>query len=336
MPWRRTADPYLIWLSEIILQQTRVQQGLPYYEKFAEAFPTVADLALAPEQEVLRLWQGLGYYSRARNLHSCAKTVSEQYGGRFPDNFKELLKLKGVGPYTAAAIASFAFKEVVPVVDGNVFRVLARIFGITTDIAQPSAYKEFSSLALNIIDPQQPDVFNQAIMEFGAMHCTPQKPLCLYCPVKENCYAYGHSLQKELPVKNSKINVKHRYFHYFLLSTGDGKFLMHKRENKDIWNGLYDFYLIEREKFYSPDELKDSVLQQLQSKNCTLVYESAEYRHQLTHQRLHVKFFVFKAGRELLEGVQFPSPEPEWYSLQEADALPKPVLIKKFLENLSF
>ena len=336
LPWRHTRDPYLIWLSEIVLQQTRVQQGLPYYEKFAETFPTVRDLAAAPEQEVLRLWQGLGYYSRARNLHSCAKTVLEQYEGIFPDNYKELLKLKGVGPYTAAAIASFAFKEAVPVVDGNVFRVLARLFGITSDISQPSVYKEFRSLALSFMDPGQPDIFNQAIMEFGAMHCTPQKPLCLYCPLKKECYAFKHYMQKELPVKKARIKIKHRYFHYFIICSDDEKIIMKRRESKDIWNGLYDFYLVEKEKFYSPDGIKDEVLQQLLAKNCILVNESCGYRHQLTHQRLHVKFFVVKADKKALKEIMKSHPEFELYSLQEAEALPKPVLIKNYLENPAF
>lgn len=336
MPWRQTRDPYLIWLSEIILQQTRVQQGLPYYHIFVETFPTVQDLASASEQEVLRLWQGLGYYSRARNLHACAKTVLEQYGGRFPETYKELLSLKGVGKYTAAAIASFAFKEPVPVVDGNVYRVLARLFGISFNISQPSAYKEFYDIALLLIDPEQPDIFNQAIMEFGAMHCTPRKPLCLYCPLQQNCYAYAHYMQKELPVKIGRIKMKHRYFHYLLIYSEEGKILMKRREHKDIWKGLYEFYLVEGDKILAPDAINDSLLQQLLAKNSILVNESVVYQHQLTHQKLHVKFFEIKAGKKAMEELMIHNPDLKLYSLQETAALPKPVLIKNYLENLTF
>ncbi|WP_161622743.1 A/G-specific adenine glycosylase [Cesiribacter andamanensis] len=191
LPWRQTRDPYRIWLSEVILQQTRVQQGLPYYQRFVEKFPTVEALAAATQQEVLRLWQGLGYYSRARNLHACAQQVVAQWGGAFPQTYHLLLSLPGIGRYTAAAIASFAFKEAVPVVDGNVYRVLARLYADPTDIAKPQAFAHFFALAQQLIDPRQPDVFNQALMEFGALHCTPQKPLCLYCPLKEHCQAYA-------------------------------------------------------------------------------------------------------------------------------------------------
>ena len=336
LPWRNTHDPYRIWLSEIILQQTRVQQGLPYFEKFVENFPTVMDLASAPEQEVLRLWQGLGYYSRARNLHSCAKTVVEEHGGRFPANYKELIKLKGIGPYTAAAIASFAFKEVVPVVDGNVYRVLSRLFGITTDIAQPSAYKEFFSVALQLISKEHPDLFNQAIMEFGAMHCTPLKPLCMYCPLKENCFAFQHSKQKELPVKKSRVKMKHRYFHYFIITSEDEKILMRCRKEKDIWEGLYDFYLVEAENFLSPETLNASLLQQLMTENSILFRESGEFTHQLTHQRLHVKFFHVKCSYKVWENVNNMAPEFKKFSIEETEALPKPILIKNYLEKLKF
>ncbi len=336
LPWRNIRDPYRIWLSEIILQQTRVQQGLPYYEKFIEAFPTVQVLAAAPEQEVLRLWQGLGYYSRARNLHSCAKTVTEQHRGHFPASYKELLKLKGIGPYTAAAIASFAFKEKVPVVDGNVYRVLSRLFGITTDITQPSAYKEFFSAALRLIPAEQPDLFNQAIMEFGAMHCTPYKPLCLYCPLQEACYAYEHGLQKELPVKKSRIKVKQRYFHYFVISSDDEKILMRRREKKDIWEGLYDFYLVESGKMESPETINSPFVQQLLLKNSILVNESAEYRHQLTHQRLHVKFFHFKCSNQAVQELRQEIPELEEFTPEETGELPKPVVIKNYLDKLIF
>ncbi len=336
LPWRNIRDPYRIWLSEIILQQTRVQQGLPYYERFIEAFPTVEDLAAASEQEVLRLWQGLGYYSRARNLHACAKTIVNELSGCFPDNFNELLKLKGVGNYTAAAIASFAFKEAVPVVDGNVYRVLSRLFGITTDISQASAYKEFAAVAQELIDREQPDLFNQAIMEFGAVHCTPQKPLCLYCPFQPMCHAFAHQQQKELPVKKGKIKTKHRYFHYFLLHNKEGKICMHQRQKKDIWPGLFDFYLLEAPSFQEPSAIKDPLLQQLLTQNSILIKESAAYKHLLTHQVLHVKFFELALSSEGMENFLEKQNEFKAYSLEEINDLPKPILITNYLQKLNF
>ncbi len=336
MPWRHTRDPYHIWLSEIILQQTRVQQGLPYYQRFIAAFPTVRILSEAKEEEVLRLWQGLGYYSRARNLHACAKTVVQEHNGRFPDNFKDLLKLKGIGRYTAAAIASFAFGEVVPVVDGNVYRVLARLFGITTNIAQPPAFNEFFALASELIDPEQPDTFNQAIMEFGAMHCTPQKPLCLYCPLQAVCYAYQHSMQKDFPVKKKATKVKHRYFHYFIILNPAGEILMRPRPAGDIWRGLYDFYLVEDNTLLDTDAIKDEGIQQLMAKNSILVEESEVYKHQLTHQLLHVKFFVLQASEQALQTFTAERSQLQAFNPAETLALPKPVLIKNVLEKLNF
>ncbi|MFP4091343.1 MAG: A/G-specific adenine glycosylase, partial [Cyclobacteriaceae bacterium] len=193
LPWRHSRDPYIIWLSEIILQQTRVVQGLPYFMRFAEAFPTVYDLASASQQEVLRLWQGLGYYSRARNMHACARLIVEQHNGVFPLHYQELLQLKGVGPYTAAAIASFAYNETVAVLDGNVFRVLARVFGVEDDISSGQGQKRFQALAAQLVPEGKAGEYNQAIMEFGALQCTPQSPACLLCPLSEICYAFHHN-----------------------------------------------------------------------------------------------------------------------------------------------
>ena len=213
LPWRHTRDPYRIWLSEVILQQTRVRQGMPYYHAFVEKFPTVNDLAAASEQEVLRLWQGLGYYSRARNLHETARIVAQKHNGVFPGNYAGLLTLKGVGPYTAAAIASFAFGEQVGVLDGNVYRVLARLLGIETDIATPKAKNEFTRAAAALVPADEPDTYNQAIMEFGAIQCTPVAPDCLLCPFQAECVAYNTGRQHELPVKSKKGSVKNRFFH---------------------------------------------------------------------------------------------------------------------------
>ena len=255
LPWRETTDAYAIWLSEVILQQTRVAQGLPYYLKFIEAYPTVQYLAAAPEDEVLRLWQGLGYYSRARNMHFTAKQVVQEYNGQFPSSYHELQKLKGVGSYTAAAVASFAFKEKVAVLDGNVFRVLSRVFGISDDIAAPASRKVFQQLADSLIPEQAPDTFNQAIMEFGAIQCTPVMPDCMFCPLQTSCFAFNRGLVQELPVKSKAKAVRPRFFHY-LVFEWQGSYFMRKRLAGDIWQGLYDFYLYEAaEKSWSTDAL---------------------------------------------------------------------------------
>lgn len=243
LPWRRTQDPYLIWLSEIILQQTRVVQGLPYFYTLSEAFPTVFDLAAADETTLFRLWQGLGYYSRARNLHKTAKFLVETRAGKFPNTYVELLQLPGVGPYTAAAIASFAFGEASPVVDGNVFRVLARYFGVETDILHASARKEFTSLAQELIPRSDPARFNQAIMEFGALLCSPA-PNCVECPLITTCYAYRNSRILDLPVKTKAKAQRIRHFKYVVIEQS-GRLLVHQRHAKDIWQGLWEFFCVE-------------------------------------------------------------------------------------------
>ena len=245
LPWRETKDPFHIWLSEIILQQTRVNQGLPYYEKFIEAFPSVDKLAAASEQKVLRLWQGLGYYTRARNLHKCAKMIVNSYGGSFPASYNELLLLPGIGAYTAAAIASISFNESVAVVDGNVYRVLSRVFGISTEINSPKGKKEFFELANQLIDKKNPAMFNQAVMEFGALFCKPVNPSCESCTFKASCFAYNNNLVASLPVKKKNKPARRRYFYYFVIQSGKS-LLMSKRGKKDIWEGLYDFYLLEK------------------------------------------------------------------------------------------
>ncbi|RZK92973.1 MAG: A/G-specific adenine glycosylase, partial [Hymenobacter sp.] len=244
LPWRHTRDPYAIWLSEVILQQTRVAQGLPYYLDFLSSYPTVEALAAAPEQEVLRHWQGLGYYSRARNMHHTAQQIVREFGGRFPATYAGLRQLKGVGPYTAAAIASFAFDEAVAVLDGNVFRVLARIFGLHADIAAPSSRKEFQALADLHLPPSHAADFNQAIMEFGALQCTPAKPDCLFCPLQSECWAFQHGQVALLPVKAKAKAARTRHFHYLVLRHG-GQLYLKERPGGDIWQGLYDFALVE-------------------------------------------------------------------------------------------
>ena len=245
LPWRETTNPYCIWLSEIILQQTRVDQGLAYYLKFVKNFPTVFDLARADEEEILKLWQGLGYYSRARNLHTSAKYIIDELEGVFPTNYKSLLKLKGVGDYTASAIASICFDEPTAVVDGNVYRVLARYFGIATPINSTSGIKEFKKLAQELIDVKNPANHNQAIMEFGARMCKPQNPDCTICPLNDSCIALQKKEVKNLPIKDKKVKVRKRYFNYLVVITSDKKTILRKREGKGIWQNLYEFPLIE-------------------------------------------------------------------------------------------
>ncbi|MBL4723936.1 MAG: A/G-specific adenine glycosylase, partial [Lutibacter sp.] len=254
LPWRSTRNPYHIWLSEIILQQTRVDQGMAYYLKFIKVFPTVNDLAAASEEQVLKLWQGLGYYSRARNLHFSAKYVVEQLSGVFPSTYDEILKLKGVGDYTASAIASFCFNEVAAVVDGNVYRVLSRYFGISTPINSTKGIKEFKLLAQELIDVKDPGTHNQAIMEFGARMCKPQNPDCISCPLNESCVAVSEKSIKNLPVKVKKIKIKQRFFNYLVIQTKDKKTKIGKREN-GIWKNLYEFPLIETSKEINENDL---------------------------------------------------------------------------------
>ncbi len=326
LPWRNTKNPYHIWLSEIMLQQTRVAQGLPYYLAFTTAFPTVFDLANATEEQVLKLWQGLGYYSRARNLHATAKNVAENLNGIFPDNYKDLLKLKGVGEYTAAAIASFANQEAVPVVDGNVFRVLSRYFNVSTDISSATAKKEFTALASELILKDQPAIFNQAIMEFGALQCVPKSPNCTICPLNNSCDAFGFNKVKDLPVKLKKIKVKHRFLHYLFLLDENNKTIVNKRSEKGIWHNLYEFPVIETE-----TELpNDAVLQLIENKinlaaNIVLL-ESETILHKLTHQHLHIKFWKINQNLSFENGLDY----------QELNQFPFPIVLHNFILSTKF
>jgi A/G-specific adenine glycosylase len=330
LPWRETQDPYKIWLSEVILQQTRVAQGLPYYEKFVEQYQSVEALANADEKEVLRLWQGLGYYSRARNMHATAKIIVQECGGVFPDNYKDLLKLKGIGPYTAAAIASFAFDEKVAVVDGNVYRVLARVFGIETDISSHEAKKVFGDLANELISEESPSTHNQAIMEFGATHCMPANPACMFCVFHYDCVANATGKQALLPVKSKKVKVKNRFFDYFVIEK-DNRFLMNQRAEKDIWSGLYDFYLLEgKEKLAELEDIENDFLQNVLSKSI-IKNVSENFKHILTHQRIEAKFWHLVLNDE----VSIPE-NYHFYSLDEIEELPKPILIEKYLKGLNF
>ncbi len=297
-PWKNTNDPYKIWLSEIILQQTRVQQGTPYYLKLIKLFPTVFDLANSKEDKLLKAWEGLGYYSRARNLHHTAKYIVNELSGKFPENFNDLLKLKGVGSYTAAAVASFAFNEVVAVVDGNVLRVLSRYFGATTPVDTTEGKKKFFSLANELIDRKDPGGFNQAIMDFGAMVCKPVAPDCDNCPLNKKCFALKKNKIALLPVKEKKLKMKERFFHFIVVQNTNG-FYIEKRNKKDIWKGLYQFPLIERQNFLSLKQLQStSEWRQLFGKNFFIKNNSGrssinpeEKIQLLSHQKIHAKFF---------------------------------------------
>jgi A/G-specific adenine glycosylase len=334
LPWRKTSDPYKIWLSEIILQQTRIAQGLPYYERFIEKYPTIQDLAHASEEEVLRLWQGLGYYTRARNLHACARTVTEELDGKFPATYNTLLQLKGVGKYTAGAIASIAFKEVVAVVDGNVYRVLARVFGVAEEISSTQGVKAFDALAKSLVPQQESGMYSQAIMEFGAMHCTPANPKCASCIFQDHCVAFRTKRQGALPVKSKKIRVKKRFLNYLVLAYA-GKIYMKRREKGDIWKGLYDFYLVESNEPRGLNQLEDALAALLQRHKLLPTGKSAMHKHLLTHQQLHVHFFHVQVTAQFIQEA-VPLLEQAGisaFTIKRTMELPKPILVANFLRE---
>lgn len=288
LPWRTTTNPYYIWLSEIILQQTRIEQGLPYYVAFTTKFLTLKDLATADEDAILKLWQGLGYYSRARNLHFTAQYIYNELHGVFPKSYAEIIKLKGIGPYTAAAIASFAYKEPVAVVDGNVFRVLARFFGIYDDIAVTKTRAVFQNLANELISIKHPDLFNHAIMDFGATVCLPTNPKCSSCIFNESCFAFLKNEVAQLPVKNKKISVKNRYLNYLILRKNN-EIVIQQRTEKDIWQQLFELPLIEtatdnEEEFFLH-------LSKLYPNNSIKKVTANSIKHKLSHQQLHINFY---------------------------------------------
>ena len=321
LPWRLTKDPFKIWLSEIILQQTKVEQGLSYYLKFTNRFKTAEDLAKTSEQEVLNLWQGLGYYSRARNLHFTAKTVVNEHKGKFPKTYTELLKLKGVGSYTAAAIASFCFDESVAVVDGNVYRVLSRVFDLEIAIDSSEGKKYFFELAQNLIDKEDPALFNQAIMEFGALQCVPKNPNCERCPLDSICLSKSNGTWMNRPVKSKKTSVKHRFFH-FLIFQNDQTTYLQKRSEKDIWQNLFQFPLIETD--------EDAELNNFE--NYSPLHPSkisTEIVHVLSHQKIHARFYHFN---------HLPSKiNTDWMAVKIAEIqdYPIPRLIDRYLETES-
>jgi len=336
LPWRNTSDPYKVWLSEIILQQTRVDQGIGYYMKFIGHFPTVQDLAIADEDSILKLWQGLGYYSRARNLHHAAKTVVEKLYGIFPDNYNDLLKLKGVGEYTAAAISSIVFNEAKPAIDGNVMRVISRWYAIAQAVNSTLGLKQIKLTLENLIDKKQPGKFNQAMMEFGAIYCKPKNPNCEPCIFNDNCMAYQKGLVDKLPSKISKIKIKTRYFTYLFITFYKNNELftiVKKRTENDIWKGLYEFPLIE-----SPEEIQaadlthqEQIKQFVNPEQSVIHGVSKTYAHQLTHQKIFATFIKVSANKQI--GVF-----PKDYLILPASTLgeyPVSRLIDKYLNDLS-
>ncbi len=304
MPWKNTTDPYKIWLSEIILQQTRVDQGTPYYLKFVKAFPTVIDLANASQDEVLKLWEGLGYYSRARNLHSAANMIVNDFKGVFPSKYEDILQLKGVGSYTAAAIASFAFKEPYAVVDGNVLRVLSRYFNIKEAIDSTSGRKIFDLLANELIDKLNPDIYNQAIMDFGATVCKPVNPLCESCPMHKTCLAKQMNKIGELPFKAKKIKKRTRHFHFYIIFD-DQEIIIQKRDKKDIWKGLFQFPMIEGES--NPSKLEELLQEEVILYPNEFVIGKVEkvYKQILTHQVINANFYHLKVDRIVAKSETF-------------------------------
>lgn len=327
LPWRHTKDPYKVWLSEIILQQTRVQQGLPYYNKFIKLYPNVHKLAEAKEEEIIKAWQGLGYYSRARNLHTAAKYIKEHKNGNFPETYDEIRKLKGVGDYTAAAIASFAFDEVYPVVDGNVYRVLARYLGIAIPIDTTEGKKTFLIRAQNLIDKKHPGIYNQAIMEFGALQCVSSNPDCKKCLLKNNCNAFANNLIQKLPFKKVKPKIRPRYFNYFVIEHKH-KILLNQRIKNDIWKNMYDFPLIETNKPISHGRLVKMVTQE------NIYISASPYisKHILSHQIIFAKFWQTQLINDT--SLPFAEKKTKFVSKYQLSKFPLPRPIEKYFAKL--
>jgi len=329
LPWRHSTNPYVLWLSEIILQQTRVDQGLPYFHRFLAHYPTIADFASASEGEILNDWQGLGYYSRARNMHHTAKMVMEQFDGRFPSSYTDLLRLKGIGEYTAAAISSFSSNEARAVLDGNVFRVLARYFGIDTPINSSEGKKQFSALVQELLPPKLAGVYNQAIMEFGALQCKPKSPLCDDCPLRTSCTAFSTNQILNLPVKLKQKPARERFFNYIVLLHGDS-IAMQQRGAGDIWQGLYEFPLLESLTSLSPGELvcTDDFKQKFGDLS-HIKWVHGPVKHLLSHQRIFAQFIVMEVS-----DAYFLANNEQFVPLAELENLAQPKLIFEFVLKL--
>jgi len=328
LPWREEKDPYKIWLSEIILQQTQVIQGLGYYQKFVERFPNVQKLAKAEENEVMKMWEGLGYYSRARNLHATAKTIVKSHKGKFPEHYHQLLELKGIGTYTAAAVASFAFDLPHAVVDGNVYRVLSRVFGVDAAIDSGAGKKEFQDLANALLPKNKSAMYNQAIMEFGATFCKPHKPDCECCIFSNRCLAHAKNRVDALPVKTKKTVVRARHFNYLVFVDANNNLSLQKRMTNDIWRSLYEFPLIESEaqlEFPKVFQLAEKKFK-LKGLKKTLVFTSRHYKHILSHQTIYASFYVFKP-------VNYKSSSAQKTPLNKLRNFAFPQLLVKFMKD---
>ncbi|MEZ4797170.1 MAG: A/G-specific adenine glycosylase [Flavobacteriaceae bacterium] len=324
-PWRSTKDPYKIWLSEIIMQQTQITQGLPYYEAFVKQFPTVFELAKADEETVLKLWQGLGYYSRARNLHATSKYVANDLKGQFPESYKELINLKGVGDYTASAIASICHNAPNAVVDGNVYRVLSRYFGVDIPINSSKGIKHFKELAQSLLPKKDVGNYNQAIMDFGSQQCKPKSPNCSVCPLNNGCAALKNGQIEELPIKIKKIKITKKHFNFIVFVSDDGKTILEKRTEKGIWKNLYQFPLVETSKRLTIKnfQFNKSVKQLLKGKEFSLsLYNDKEIVHKLSHQHLYTSFWV----------VQVKELKKNFVYISDVHEYPVPILINKFID----
>lgn len=330
LPWRDTTDPYIIWLSEIILQQTRVDQGYSYFVKFIQRFPTVKDLAKANEDEVLKLWQGLGYYSRARNLHATAKIIVSKYDATFPPVYKDIISLRGVGDYTAAAILSFSYNLPYAVVDGNVYRVLSRVFGIEEPIDTTKGRKLFAELANSMLNKKAPGLYNQAIMDFGALQCVPVSPDCTVCPISEFCFALAQSKISELPKKQNKTKIRNRYFNYLDIRSENNMYLQ-KRTAKDIWQNLYEFLLIESDELLVFDEVQENMGFKEIFKGIDFLEISLpiQFKHVLSHQVIYASFYQIRINQEL------KLPEIISVKSENIEDYPISLLIEKYLEKIT-
>ena len=326
-PWRKSKCAYRVWLSEIILQQTKTSQGLSYYNKIIKTFPTIKELAEASEEQILKLWQGLGYYSRARNLHFTAKYIQYNLNGVFPNDYNSLLKLKGIGPYTAAAISSICFNEKRAAVDGNVYRILARVFNIDTAINSSKGIKTFQELANSLISDRNPGDYNQSMMDIGATICTPKNPKCNQCPLNSICHAHDNNTFDNLPVKIKKTKIKHRNFNYLCIEY-NGNFLMKKRTQKDIWKNLYDFPLIEGDRIPQENDIDYKKLLNSILENEIIAEKTKHYKHQLSHQKLHITIKYIKT-KKLYNDNDFLK-----VNRRQVKELPFPKPIERFFEEL--
>jgi len=331
LPWRKTADPYKIWLSEVILQQTRVDQGMPYYERFTETFPTISHLASAPDSQIMKLWQGLGYYSRARNLLLTARIINDRYKGRFPSDYQQIRNLPGIGDYTAAAITSFAYNQPYAVVDGNVSRVLSRHFGVIEPIDSHKGKKIIAKLASEELDLSNPGNHNQAIMEFGALQCKPVNPGCEVCPLVVSCVAFSKGLVGLLPVKSKSIKIRNRYFNYLLIRYNDSIYIK-QRGPGDIWQNLFDFPLIETESAATVDEIMMSKKwQSFFGKTIIHINEITEQKvHKLSHQHIYTRVIDIRLNREPGKIVRSSCIE---VTPQEAVSYAVPKIIENIMEE---